>query len=96
MKRANKHDKGMCGSRKFCPRGCKFDNVFFLVHKGKKDSNTANKWDGPLSARQRNAIYSFVIFQGIRTSIATKPYIFVNFQGGGGPDPYPSSGSAHD
>ena len=31
---------------------------------------------------------SFVIFQGIRTSIAKKPYIFVIFQGGGGgPDP---------
>ena len=26
----------------------------------------------------------FVIFQGIRTSIAKKPYIFVIFQGGGG------------
>ena len=29
---------------------------------------------------------SFVIFQGIRTSIAKKPYIFVIFQGGGGQD----------
>ena len=29
-----------------------------------------------------------MIFQGIRTSIAKKPYIFVIFQGGwGGPDP---------
>ena len=27
-------------------------------------------------------ICSFVIFQGIRTSIAKKPYIFVIFQGG--------------
>ena len=27
---------------------------------------------------------SFVIFQGIRSSIAKKPYIFVIFQGGGG------------
>ena len=27
---------------------------------------------------------SFVIFQGIRTSIAKIPYIFVIFQGGGG------------
>ena len=32
---------------------------------------------------------SFVIFQGIRTSIAKKPYIFVIFQGGG------PSGSEH-
>ena len=33
---------------------------------------------------------SFVIFQGIRTSIAKKPYVFVIFfsgGGGGGPDP---------
>ena len=30
---------------------------------------------------------SFVIFQGIRTSIAKKPYIFVIFLGGGPPDP---------
>ena len=30
---------------------------------------------------------SFVIFQGIRTSIAKKPYNFVIFQGGGGPGP---------
>ena len=27
---------------------------------------------------------SFVIFQGIRTSIAKEPYIFVNFSRGGG------------
>ena len=30
---------------------------------------------------------SFVICQGIRTSIAKKPYVFVIFRGGGGPDP---------
>ena len=35
----------------------------------------------------------FLIFQGIGTSIAKKPYIFVIFQGG--PDPGPPSGSAH-
>ena len=29
-----------------------------------------------------------VIFQGVRTSIAKKPYIFVVFQGGGDPDPF--------
>ena len=52
---------------------------------------------GPSSARQRNAnlmafrwpniecwLGSFVIFQGIRTSFAKKPYIFVIFQMGGG------------
>ena len=32
---------------------------------------------------------SFVIFQGIRASIAEKPYIFVIFQGWGVPDPLP-------
>ena len=36
----------------------------------------------------------FVLFQGIRASIAMKPYIYVIFKGGG-PDPYPPSGSAH-
>ena len=36
-----------------------------------------------------------MIFQGIRTSIAKKPYSFVIFQVGG-PDPCPSSGSAHE
>ena len=30
---------------------------------------------------------SLVIFQGIRTSITKKSYIFVIFRGGGGPDP---------
>ena len=39
-------------------------------------------------------IGSFVIFQGIQTSIAKKPNIIVIFQGGSGP-PVPSSGSPH-
>ena len=38
---------------------------------------------------------SFEIFQGIWTSIAKRPYIFVIFQGGGGPDPCSPSVSAH-
>ena len=39
----------------------------------------------------------FVIFQGIRTSIAEKPYIFEIFQGGGVRRTLsPPSGSAHD
>ena len=39
----------------------------------------------------------FAFFQGIRTNIAQKPYIFVIFQGGGGggPDPLSHSNSAH-
>ena len=44
----------MCGSRKFCQRGSKFDYVFFLVYEVIVDPNiTIN---GPSSARQRNAI----------------------------------------
>ena len=34
-----------------------------------------------------------MIFKGIRTTIASEPYISVNFQEG--PDPLPPSGSAH-
>ena len=38
-----------------------------------------------------------MIFQGILTSIAYKPYILMIFQGGGGPDPCPPpSGSAYE
>ena len=37
---------------------------------------------------------SFVVLQGIRTSIAKEPFIFVIFHGG--PDPISPSGSAHD
>ena len=43
----------MRGSRKFCQRGSKFDNIF-LIDKGIEDTNTAI--NGPSSARQRNAI----------------------------------------
>ena len=50
--------------------------------------------DGPTL----NAGLVATIFQGIRTYIAQKSYIFVIFQGGGGPDPLPPppSGSAHE
>ena len=41
-----------------------------------------------------NAGLVAVIFQGVRTSIAKKLYIFDIFQGREGPDPHPS-GSAH-
>ena len=52
----------MRGSRKFCQRGSKFDNVFccffclffHLVDEGIEDQNTAI--NGPSSARQRNVI----------------------------------------
>ena len=40
---------------------------------------------------------SFVVLQGIQTSIVKNPYILVIFRGGGGPDPMsPVSGSAHE
>ena len=47
--------------------------------------------DGPTL----NAGLVAAIFQGTRTCIARKPYIFVIFHGGSGP-PGPPSGSAHD
>ena len=40
----------------------------------------ANEWP------TLNAGFAAAIFQGTRTRIARKPYIFVIFQGGGGPD----------
>ena len=65
--------------------------VVFLVDEGIEDPNTAI--NGPLSLngvslagrRWPNiecCFGSFVIFQGIRTIIAKKPYIFVIFHGG--------------
>ena len=48
----------MRGSRKFCQRGSKFENVFFsilfYVDEGIEDPNTTIS--GPSLARQRNAI----------------------------------------
>ena len=41
-----------------------------------------------------NLTWKFCDFQGIRTSIAKKPFIFVIFQGD--LDPLPSSESAHE
>ena len=90
----------MRGSRKFCQRGSKFDNIcflFFVVGEGIEDPDTAIYW--PSSARQQTPfkrcfaggpmmsniecwLGSFVIFQGIRTSIAKKPYIFCDFSEG--------------
>ena len=76
------------------------DNVFFWLMGWREDRNATKS--GPLSARQRNdngptlnAGLVAVVFQGIRTSIAKEPYIFVIFQGGGSGPPFPPSGSAH-
>ena len=79
----------------------------FLVEEGREYPNTTISWS--LSDRHRNAIEmairwpyiecwlgSFLIFQGILTSIAKKSYSSVNFRGED-PDPLPPppAGSAH-
>ena len=76
----------MRGSRKFCQRGSNFDNVFFflsLVDERKRDPNTTisgaakHHLNGVSLACHVGIEYwfgSFVIFQGIRTTIAKKPY----------------------
>ena len=87
--------------------GVKFDNVF-LLDEGIEDPNTTKKM--PSSARQRafrwraddgqtlNTGLVAVIFQGIRTSIAKKPYIIpvLWFFGGWEVQTPASSVSAHD
>ena len=59
-------------------------------------SKTPFKWHfaGMPIRAQHCWLDRFVIFQGIRTSIAKKRYIFVIFHGRSGP-PVPPSGSAH-
>ena len=73
---------------------CCFFICFFLVDEGREDLSTTIS--GPSSAFRwcaddsptLNAGLVAVIFQGIQTCIARKPYILVIFQGGGGgPDP---------
>ena len=52
----------MRGSRKFCQRESKFDNVFpplLLVYEGRDDPNTT--LSGPPSARQRNFFLQFCL-----------------------------------
>ena len=82
---------------RFCtsahPRGSNFDNVFdhnkrvIIGPPGKRHLNgvsLASRWCLNIECW----LGSFVIFLGIRTSIAQTLYIFVIFQGGrGGPDP---------
>ena len=75
-------------------RGC-----FFFVDEGREDPSTTIGW--PSSARQQSAINNIECwlgscdFQGIPTSIAREPYIFVIFQRDPDPLPPPPSGSAH-
>ena len=88
----------MRGSRKLCQRGSNSNNVFFVFDEGKEDPNittsrpsSAFKWcfaGGPMMAQHKCWLCDF---QGIQTSIAKKPYIFVIFQveGSGPPAPPP-------
>ena len=71
-----------------------FFYFIFLVNEGFEDPNITKS--GPSSARQRNADDGqtlndslVALCQGIRTSIAQKPYIFVIFQRGPGPPVLP-------
>ena len=72
--------------RNFCQRGSNFDFFLFFSWWEERWWPNIKFWFG-----------SFVIFQGIRTSIVKEPYIFVIFQVGLDPlSPSPSpSGSAH-
>ena len=94
------------GSRKFSQRGSNFDNFFNLM-RGEgiqipllyvgnhwPASELPFKWLSLACQGWPNIECWLVIFQGIRTSIAKKPYIFVIFQVGSGPH-VPLSGSAH-
>ena len=71
----------MRGSRKFCQRDPTLTTLVFKVDGGREDPSLT--FSGPSSARQHadecqtlNAGLAAVIFQGIRTCIARKPYIF--------------------
>ena len=55
---------------------------------GREDSNT--------TISMISGLGSFVIFEGIQTSIDKNSYIFVIFQGGSLVPPIPASGSAHE
>ena len=96
----NFHTYAMRRSRKFCQRGSKFDNFFFSWC-GDRGSKFHYKWaiiSLPAKWHLNGVslagwwlpniecwLCRLVIFQGIGTSIAKKPYIFLFFRGG--PDP---------
>ena len=95
----------MRGSRKFCQRGSKFDNIFFLSWWGDRDPNVTI--NGPSSACQQNGVSlagrwwpnigcwlgSFVIFRR-SGPVLLRNTIFLWFFRGSQP-PVLSSGSAH-
>ena len=79
----------MRGSRKLCQRGSNSDNglafcwVFLVVEKKiQTPLKVGNHWSARI-ALLAQAHGSFVIFQGIWTSIPKKPYNLVIFQGWG-------------
>ena len=88
----------MRGSRKFCQRGSNFDNICFQTEGREDQSPTLNGPSSARqrNAIKRhfagmpthdecptlNVGFAAAIFQGIRTCIARKHYIFVIFQGG--------------
>ena len=54
----------MRGSRKFCPRGSNFDNIFFLVGEGRYDANTTKSDFQGIQTSITMEPSFFVIFQG--------------------------------
>ena len=91
--------------RKHLSEGSNFDNVFFIVDEGGSKYHHKRAIDGPPAKIHLNGVslacqydapklnaglVAFQGFQGIRTSIAKKPYIFVIFRGGGSRPPPPS------
>ena len=82
----------MCRSRNFCQRGSNL-TFFFLFFSWWEERWSKNTKSGPSLCRWWSNIEfrfgSFVIFQGIRTSIAKEPYIFVIFRGVWTPFPPP-------
>ena len=67
---------------------------FFLVDEGREDLSTTIRWraDGGPTL---NAGLVAVLFQGIKTCIARKHYIFVIFQGGSRPPAPPPPSDPH-
>ena len=93
-----KKQQQMPGSRRFCQRGSNFDSVLiiylfiYLFYEGREDPSTTmsgppSVWLAADDGATLNAVLVAAIFQGIRTCIAWKTYIFCDFSGLGVPDP---------
>ena len=86
----------MRGSRKFCQRGPYIDKLFLEGRDDPSKYNYNRAIIGPPAKRHLNGVSlarrqwpkmkcwlgSLMVFQGIRTSIPKKPYIFCDFPGG--------------